>query len=710
MTFFQHQDRARQNTQKLVGLYLLAIVCIIISIYFALLFTSWGIAAKTARRQIETYSSPAIEQPINGSNPDSDPSRGVIKFRDPNTGQMVEVPVIKRDKSQLKKPKLAWNAQSTSWWQPQLFLLATIPTILVIGGASLLKLHALRQGGALVAQELGGRLVLPEMAVTEQEKQLINVVEEMAIAANILPPMVYILDSEGGINAFAAGSNPKNAVIGVTRGCLEQLNRDELQGVIGHEFSHILNGDMKLNMQLIGALHGILFIYLFGRLLTYVRSRDSNYIMYLGFGLMAIGGLGHFFGRLIQSAVSRQREFLADASAVQFTRNPEGIASALSKIEGNTYRSYVDSPYAEEMSHLFFGTALNSNWFADWFATHPPIRHRIQKVESYWQRNGSRLSAVPSPLRSRSQNVGDQPSSMAMGFAGGNSMAGATVESSREASQFSSSSTPAIPNWLSQIPESLQSIQDERSAVALVYALLLETQNPTARTVQENGLRKVEPSVVDLVLQIAPAVEALEPRFRFPLIEFVMPILRQSSAERCQHILKTVQALAKADGRWSLFEFALYTVLRERLQPGLMAETSQTETPAPEQMWADSLLVISAIAQAGANKPEVAAYAFRAGADQLAEAKQRTIPNDPIKFQIGELKQSLDRLKRADSKTKQNVMSACSYMVMLDNTVSQAETELMWAIAITLNCPLPPFLNISKVGAKGTRRPVAAKP
>lgn len=697
MTFFAHQDRARQNTQKLVGLYCLAVICIILSIYVALLFTSWGMTFNKARHQIHSYGSPGVEQ-VGTEN--VTPLRRPVRTIDPQTGSpttihVEEGAVLKGS----KQSRSAWNSQTLSWWQPQLFWLATLPTLLVIGGASFFRLQALKQGGAVVAQDLGGRLLLPEMAHSPQEQQLINVVEEMAIAAAIPVPFVYILDSESGINAFAAGYSPKNAVIGITRGGLEQLNREELQGVIGHEMSHILNGDMKLNAQLIGALHGILFVYLFGRVLSYVRSRDSNAIMYLGFALMAIGGIGHFFGRLIQSAVSRQREFLADASAVQFTRNPEGIAGALSKIEGNLYRSYVHAPYAEEMSHLFFGTAFNSNWFADWFATHPPIRQRIQKVESYWQRNASRFSAprTSTPVRSQPQ------SSMAMGFAG--AVAASTPESTSdyavETTQLQSSkrlSSP--PGWLSQVPESLRHIQDEQTAVSLIYALLLESQNPAVRTIQENGLRKVEASLVDTVLQLSSDIDQLEPKLRLLLVDSVIPILLQSSVERCQQVLKTVQALAKADGHWSISEFALYSILWERLQVVLAPAGQATLAVSQEQIWSDCLLVLSAIAQAGANNSEAVIYAFRSGAYQLPAAKQYPIPPGPVAFRLSDLRQSFDRLKQADTKLKRSLMDSCSYTVMLDNQITQSETELLWAIAIILGCPLPSFLKAGTTPAK----------
>src|SRR5262249_2273093 len=191
-------------------------------------------------------------------------------------------------------------------------------------------------------------------------RKLLNVVEEMSIASGVPMPEVYLMPDEKGINAFAAGTAPDNAVIGVTEGCVRHLKRDELQGVIGHEFSHILNGDMRLNMRLIGVVFGLLCIMLVGRVMldAFIRggsprsssARNANPppIFLLAIGLIVIGWPGAFFGRLIQAAVSRQREFLADASAVQFTRNPLGLAGALKKIGGLAYGSRLDSAHAAE--------------------------------------------------------------------------------------------------------------------------------------------------------------------------------------------------------------------------------------------------------------------------------------------------------------------------------------------------------------------------
>lgn len=308
MKFFEHQDRARQNTQRLVVIYILSIVSIIFTVYGAALLTSGFLGTKSASRSY--YSSSQTSIGYRSYRLSS--RRGRFTFRSMPT---ISTAVPTRS-------NLTPNAATFSWWQPQLFWLSVTSTALVIGGGSWYKLMLLKQGGTTIAQQLGGRILLPETAVLPEEKQLLNVVEEMAIAANIPVPFVYILGGEQSINAFAAGYTPNDAVIGVTRGCLEQLTRDELQGVIGHEFSHILNGDMRLNIKLVAALHGILMVYVSGRIFLRASSYSDRYRSFnLVFGLLliSIGLLGHFWGRILQSAISRQREFLADASATQFT-------------------------------------------------------------------------------------------------------------------------------------------------------------------------------------------------------------------------------------------------------------------------------------------------------------------------------------------------------------------------------------------------------
>ncbi|MCX7701923.1 MAG: M48 family metallopeptidase, partial [Gemmataceae bacterium] len=333
--FFEHQQLARQRTKYLVFLYGIAVAGTVLLTYFVV----WAI-----------FYLPTL-----------DPER----LKTASGLSVSGIPL-------------------SELFEPQLFLLVTGTTVLLIGGMTALKLSELSSGGKAVAEMLGGRLVTTPTS-DFHEKRLLNVVEEMAIASGIPVPPVYVLDGEGGINAFAAGYAPDQAVIGVSRGALEYLNRDELQGVIAHEFSHILNGDMRLNIRLIAIIFGIMGLAAFGSILLRTRSRNdkgAGQIILLGLGLYLLGIVGAFVGNIIKAMVSRQREFLADASAVQFTRNPDGIGGALKKIGGLKDGAAIRNEHAPEAAHMFFADALSR--LTDLFATHPPLPERIRRIDPKW--------------------------------------------------------------------------------------------------------------------------------------------------------------------------------------------------------------------------------------------------------------------------------------------------------------------------------------
>ena len=334
MDFFEHQDAARRRTGWLIFYFILAVVAIVVAIYFVVLIAL----------------------------------------------------VFIGDSGRSGSP----NPYMQTPWHPDLFALVALATIGVILLSSLYKTSQLAAGGEAVALMMGGRLI-DRQTRDLAERRLLNVVDEMALASGTPVPPVYVMDNEPSINAFAAGHQPGDAVIGVSHGCLEYLNRDELQGVMAHEFSHILNGDMRMNLRLVGILYGILVIAMIGwfvlRSMPFSgrssrNNKDSGgaiaVILAIGIGLLVIGSVGLFFGKLIKSAVSRQREYLADASAVQFTRLPDGIAGALKKIGGRPETSKIKDAHAEEISHMFFGSAFGSLNF-QFFATHPPLVERIQK-------------------------------------------------------------------------------------------------------------------------------------------------------------------------------------------------------------------------------------------------------------------------------------------------------------------------------------------
>lgn len=639
MNFFEHQDRARRNTQQLVGLFVLSVLFIIITIY----------------------------------------SAAVVIFR-----------------ASIKN-----QAAGLSLWNPQLFLTIAIPTVLIIGCGSWFKIQALKQGGGAIAKELGGRQLIAETASTD-ERQLLNVVEEMAIASGTAVPPVYVLDSELGINAFAAGYTPNDAVIGVTRGCLEQLSRDELQGVIGHEFSHILNGDMRLNLRLVGLLHGILFIYIAGRLILETRSRNDkeNSLWQFGIALIVIGGIGVFCGRLIKSAVSRQREFLADASAVQFTRNPSGLGGALDKIAQYAYGSSLNSPHAEEHSHLFFGSALRFNFLEDLFATHPPLEQRIGRLKAESVRYPAQKN-VPRAASSQNLQTGD---TLVAGLAGGGMVqTGADARVKVSPKQVVNQVGTVAPEHfayaqtlLAQLPEPLQrAIQERQSSMAIVYGLLLDSQSPQVRSQQVEWLRQAEPSdIVEQTLNLSTYIDGLEPRTRLPLLDLTVPALRQCSTTQFQQLFKCIHSLAKMDGQWSLSEFALQTILWHRLQPYMNPTADKTaQYTLVEQIWSDWIVVLSGLARVGQNTPQAIAYAFRCGIERIPGGGQQSLPEAPPACNLSDFKKSLDRLSLASAPLKQAIVDACAHTVLLDNSVSIQEAELLRAIAIALDCPLPPFLN-----------------
>jgi len=334
MDFFEQQERARRATKLLVVHFAVAVACIVVAVYVSILAIFHGADA--------------------GGQPGAD----------------------------------------LVLWEPRLFAGAALATLTVVSAGSLYKTAVLANGGSAVAEALGGRILSPD-TTDPDERKLLNVAEEMAIAAGVPVPKLYVLDASPGINAFAAGHSPEDAAIGVTRGCMTRLSRDELQGVLGHEFSHMLNGDMRLNLRLMGVVFGILCLSVIGRVLLRARGRGRGGRgaapwMLLGVALVAIGSIGSFFGRLLQAAVSRQREFLADASAVQFTRNPAGLSGALQKIGG--IGSRVESAHAMEASHMFFGNGVGRPLFG-LLATHPPLETRIRAIDPEW--DGTYKTAEP---------------------------------------------------------------------------------------------------------------------------------------------------------------------------------------------------------------------------------------------------------------------------------------------------------------------------
>lgn len=658
MNFFEHQDEARQKTTLLLLLFPLLMISIIVAIYVAVL----------------------------------------IIFRET---------ILQESLSSLSKMDYFWN--------PEILILVTLGTLGTVGMGSLVKILQLRGGGKVVALSLGGRLV-DRQTREPLEQRLLNVVEEMAIASGIPVPPVYLMDSESGINAFAAGFTINDAVIGITRGCVEQLSRDELQGVIAHEFSHIINGDMRLNLRLMGVLQGILLLYLLGRLLIDSGSRssrrnrkNSGQLGILGFALMAIGWIGVLYGRLIKSAVARQREFLADASAVQFTRNPLGIAGALRKISSFASGSKVLSPKVEEASHLFFGAALGKSNFSRMFSTHPPLSERIERLEGL-PKNSLLEKQKPPEITTESESSDFIPEG-AIGFQGGIDSFSASLPNPESAKNIHVNpdsivskigSTDAAHliyarSLLNQLPDDVKTaLRDRLGAQAVIYGLLLDVGNKTVRDRQLTHIEQTESvETLKTVQKVAIFVHKTNSRIRLPLVDLTIPTLRDLPQNDYRRFLKQIQALIQADDRLSLSEYTLQLVLMRRLRPYFSpSQTLKISYTTIDAIWNDCLIVLFALAQVGHHSVDRIEYAFRAGAERLPGFRKHRI-TQPSVINVPSIGKSLSRLTKAAPKVKKSIVDACAHTVLLDGEVTVTEAELLRAIVIALDCPIPPFLDRS---------------
>ena len=684
MNFFENQDLARTKTKQLLALFVASVLTLIVGIYCLTIVTfgkSLG-AECTNPTATTSYSS------------------GYSSGYSSRTRY--------RSRSTRNSPGCTVN----TWVQPKVFFLVAGATLALILGASTYKILQLKEGGHVIAQQLGGRLITSNTH-DESERMLLNVVEEMAIAAGMSVPEVYLLDNEHGINAFAAGYTPNDAVIGVTRGSLERFNRDELQGVMGHEFSHILNGDMRMNINLMGWLHGILCIYLIGRgigeMSSYDRDRGKG-AGFFGFGLIVLGGSGLFFGRLMQSAISRQREFLADASAVQFTRNPEGIASALEKIGG--HGSKLQASYAQASSHMFFGSVLSSRWSGDWFATHPPIEKRVLKIRGL--RPGDlAASSLYSSQPTDSSSISSFNASGVAGFAGGRT--GTTHPADRppipcegvpnHPDQVISQIGTVNPGHydyakglLAQIPGDLRSaLRSPETASCIVYALLLDRENTQTYDQQIKYLKNVLSSDdVTQTIAFAEHIKSLNDRLYLPILDLAVPALRLKTPQDCIRILVAMHELAKIDGQWTLTEFVSYLVLHYRLTPHIKGPyPSASEHPTIGPVWGHSLNLIAALARVGHPAEDQIDYAFRSGFSYLPGASKQERPQTVPPLNLLELRQGLEQIRMVSPRVKQGIVDACVHTVMLDNQVTNQEADLLRAIVILLDCPIPPFLEKS---------------
>ena len=574
------------------------------------------------------------------------------------------------------------------------WLVCVLAVAAFVGAASLWRMRSL-QGGTQLAERLGGHLISGQPR-DGLERRLLNVVEEMSIAAGVAVPSVFVLDHEQGINAFAAGFSQRDAAIAVTRGCLEKLTREELQGVIAHELSHVLNGDMQLNLRLVGVVYGIVCIGLFGRLLLQIGASGSSWTRkrnplaiagIAGILVVIIGYIGELCGKLIKAAVSRQREFLADASAVQFTRNPAGIAGALRKIGGHTLGARVDVRGADEASHFFFGDIGSSALFPELFATHPGLGDRIRRIDPSFQ---GEFPALPDGIAEPADGVvGALAPGSASGMRGANG-AFAAPAPGHVVEHVGHSDRSALAHGvrlLQALPPALRAAAREPySACALVYALLL-VDDAAVRSAQLQQLAgSVGPGLTRETQRCASLLAAVEQRDRLPLVELLAPALQALSAAQRATFNAVVKALIAADQRMSIFEYVVAHTLEGKSGRGAGGARARSLAAVRGELE----LLLSLLAYAGAQSPEQAARAFAAGAAQLTMPAPSLVLLPASHRLLSALWPALDALGGLPPLLRAQVVAACAYTTLASHEVTENEWTLLRAVCSALECPLPP--------------------
>jgi Zn-dependent protease with chaperone function len=587
-------------------------------------------------------------------------------------------------------------------------------TLAVIAAASLVRTVQLRQGGASIATSLGGTEI-PAQSRDPQHQRLRNVVEEVAIASGVPVPQIFVLERESGINAFAAGFSTADAAIAVTRGALDCLSRDELQGVIAHEFSHVLNGDMRLNLRLIGWLAGITLLSLLGRILMRVRGRNAGGVVLFGVALFVIGSIGLLCARMIKAGISRKREYLADASAVQFTRQTDGIAGALKKIAANAHGSKLEAADAEEASHLLFGDGVG---YSRLFATHPPLEQRIRALEpsfkltdlTAWMRDQRRRDSEAA----RSARRAPLPD-IEYASAGGNGLpagiaglAGVAATALQPDDIVGQVGNPGDLDYRTAdllqhyMPSDLdEAAHDPDGAPHVLAALLLAGTGEVRERQLADVCRALGDQAGGKVAGYAAAARSLHPMQRLPLASIAFAALRRLPRERIEATRDLVQALVAADGRVSLFEYCLAYLLRQQIAEALAPERVRAAgRHSLKHAEAAVGALLSILANEGHAGRAHAERAFAAGVVELGPGvtPRFAVPQD----WTDTLDDTLAELDRLAPMAKSLLIAAMSRTIMHDGCIDVAEAELLRTVCAALHCPLPPLLHEQAGEAVGT--------
>jgi Zn-dependent protease with chaperone function len=650
MNFFQHQEYARSKTRWLLFVYVFAVVAIVIALDSIFLFVKYLTVSEYPH---------------------------TINFTTDIKG-------------------LIENNVST-------LLLFSLAIIVFISLASLFRVLTLQGGGSKVASALGGTLVdatHPDRRV----RRLVNIVEEMAIASGLPVPQVYVLEQESGINAFAAGHQPEDAAVAVTRGALEIFNRDEMQGVLGHEFSHILNGDMRMNMRLLGPLFGITLIGMMGNTLlrsaarSNVRSsRESSggalVVLVLGAGLAIIGYIGQLAGRMIKAAISRQREYLADASAVQFTRQKEGIGRALKKIAAWQHGSILADSGTEEVSHMLFANGLQKQ-FSSLFATHPPIKDRLQRMGIVFDNQELARLAVATQqisINASQQRSSAKDESMQKGFIADSEFGFTKVYED----SFNDETLNSARTLLDHIPDKIRAeVESENTVREVILALLLNNESE----IKEQQLKVIRSAAgADInfqrVVEVRQQLDGLSQNLRLPILDLGFPAIRHLTWQTRWDFYTLVERLILLDGQVNSFEYMLSRLFLQMLEEHRFPDSSSGKKQIKlHRLQYHLRTLFSVVALFGHDDEQLAIRAYNAGMDNLFGSQQWPQYYMPADW-IAHFDAALAVLDRARPLIKEEIINSLMVIIGFDNDYRIEEYEMLRVISALLHCPMPLVLD-----------------
>jgi len=569
-----------------------------------------------------------------------------------------------------------WSGPPSPW----VYVTVSAIMLIIIAMGSIEIIVRLSLGESELAMLLAGRRVARSSGI-DSERRLINIVDEMAIASGLAAPPVYVLNREKGINAFAAGRSPNQAIVVVTQGALDRLTRDELQAMIAHEFSHILNGDIRLNLRAACALQGIVFLAAIGRFMMQYYSgygtEERHRFLHppfalIGVGIFALGSVGLVAARLIQSAIAREREFLADACAVQYTRNADALCGALARIKLNKEGSRVSNWHADALAHMLFAP----NTLRPWFSTHPSIEMRMRRANPHLspqvyfeqQRRPKPVQEKKSPVETPKTIVPTKLTAVAALIASIGEPSGATLE--------------YASGLLAYLPASIrEALSDAAGAQAVMVGCIIDA-DLTARNRQLRALEALGRETLARKAEVlAPLIAQLDRAYRLPLLALALPVLRTELDDAGRvAFLAAMRAAIEADSRLTLGEFVLDTILDWNLGPKAK-RAGGVRFHSRAELGPECAVLLSLIAHAGSTEKAL----FEKVAPNVALA-----PRDSL--QLAKVSEALERLSQLAPLEKEPLLAACAELVAADGNVKLVEHELLRAVGAALDCPMPPAI------------------